>query len=140
MGITRKIIINQLVIDFKDKFSSANGYLDIVNVFRGNIFSEDVVQFPCLSIDFASDIHSDGDYLDDNAVRTLSLIVYGAVNTSSTNFDIYDDLVEYTEEFLRSDNCSYQVELADVLKLENDKVVGTSYFSIQINIRYDRQY
>lgn len=137
---TRAEIIKQIVKDFKDKYNSINGFTDITNIYRGSIFSDEIKQFPALSIDFMSDVHEDGDFMDDNAVRTITMEVQGAINTSSLDYDNYDEFVEKVENFLRSSYFSYEAELDEVKKIEANEYVSHSYFSVKFSIRYDRQY
>jgi len=141
MATTRGTIMNTLVEDFTEKFTVANGYSAVVKVFRGGIFSEEIVQFPTLTIDFVADIGEEGDFLgDDSAIRTLTLVVQGGVSTSSNNYDKFDEIMNNCELFLRSDNCSYDVTLEEAIQLEGNHDVARSYFSIQFNIRYNRAY
>jgi len=133
-------IINQVVSDFHKSFNTSNGFVDLVKVERGSIFSGTITQFPSLTIMFVSDMHLDGDYLDDTAMRNLTLELQVGVNTSSNNYEKFDELMDKCELFLRSDFISYDVILGNIVMVEGDKDVDNSFFSIQFSIFYDRQY
>jgi hypothetical protein len=137
---TRKEIIKGLINDFKTKFNSLNGYMDLSNVYRGTVFLEEAVPSKSLAIDFSMDSPVTGDFLDNNAIRTLTLMIQGLVNTSYNDYEIFDDVIENVETFLRSEDCSYEVEIGQVRKIEATQDVSNSFFTIEISILYDRQY
>jgi len=141
MASERGSIINTIIEDFKKKFTIFNGYMDVNKIARGNIFSTAITQFPSLTVDFVADTPVEGDYLgDETATRTLSLSLQGGANTPSNNYEVFDQLIDDCELFLRSDNCSYDIIVEDIIQVEAEHDTGISFFQIKFSIMYDRQY
>lgn len=136
-------ITNQIKTDIENSFNYDNGFIDILKVYRGSILSEQISQTgPILSVDFIDDSPVEGDYMDDNSMRTIVLSIQGKTNTSSENFDDFDNLIDNTIKFLRSSYCTYKddIDIGQITKLEGDGQIAVSYFTIQISIKYIFEY
>jgi hypothetical protein len=136
----RESILNQLQIDFKNNFSSNNGYkVDIIDCIQGVADFDSIEQYPTIGFVLNSDEILSED-LGMYRVRILNVIIYGVNEIEYNNVSPLYVLIEEIEKFLLSEHWTYNSNTnlgnVEIYAGGIDKLRG--YFTLEIKVTYSQ--